>query len=117
MPQPVVRESHPLILQCRGDAAAAIVTADDDVFDFQYLHGELHYRQAVEVAVHDDVGDVAMDEEVAGEKPHDLVGRYAAVGAADPEVARFLLPGELGEEVGIGPADPLGPTTVVFEEM
>ena len=46
-------------------AAAAGVADDDDVLDLQHVDGELDHRQAVEVGVDDDVGDVAMDEQLA----------------------------------------------------
>jgi hypothetical protein len=70
------------------DAAAAVVAADDDVLDLEHLDGELHHREAVEVAVHHDVGDVAVHEELARLQPHDLVRGHAAVRASHPQVAR-----------------------------
>ena len=73
-------------------AAAAVVSDDDDVLDLEHVDGELHHRQAIEVGMHDDVGDVAVDEHLARRQADDLVGRHAAVGAADPEVFRRLLP-------------------------
>ena len=91
VPEPVVGQANALVLKCRGNAAAAVVTADDDVFDLQHIHRELHHRQTVEVAVHDDVGNIAMHEELAGAQTYDLIGRHAAVCAADPQVARPLL--------------------------
>ena len=91
MPQPVVDEADALVLQRRGDAAAAVVPADDDVLDLQHLDRELDHRQAVEIRVDNDVGDVAVNEELARQEPDDLVGRHAAVGAADPEVLGDLL--------------------------
>ena len=75
----------------RPHAAAAVVAADDDVLDLQHVDGVLQHRQAVQVGVHDDVGDVAVDEQLARQQADDLVGRHAAVGAADPQVARRLL--------------------------
>jgi hypothetical protein len=38
------------------------VAADDDVLDLQNLHGELHHRQTIEIAMSDDIGEVAMHE-------------------------------------------------------
>ena len=81
-------------LECRLDAAAAVVAADDDVLHAQDVDGVLEHREAVEVGVHDDVGDVAVDEHLAGREADDLVGRHAAVRAADPEVLGRLLVGE-----------------------
>ena len=80
-------------------------------------HGELHHRQAVQVAVHDHVGDVAMDEQFARQQADDLVRRHAAVGAADPQVLGPLLPRQVGEEVRTAAADALGPGPVVVEKV
>ena len=65
--------------------------------------------------MHDEVGDVAMNENLAGIEPEDLVGRYAAVRAADPQVSRRLLARETREEFRIQ-RPPLGrPGAVVSE--
>ena len=50
----------------RPHAAAAVVAADDDVLHLQHVDGVLQHRQAIEVGVDDHVGDVAMDEQLAG---------------------------------------------------
>ena len=84
LPQPVIDESELVIAQGREHAAAAVVAADDDVPHAQDVHCELDRRKAVEVAVGNDVGDVAMDEHFARQEADDLVGRNPAVGAADP---------------------------------
>ena len=117
MPQPVVRQPDALVLQRRRDAAAAIVAADDDVLDLQHIDRELHDRKAIEVRMDDDIGDVAVNEELARQQADDLVGRNAAVGAADPEIAGVLLPGEALEEVRLDVPDALGPGAVVLEEV
>ena len=90
--QPVVGEADAPVLERRRDAAAAVMAADDDVLDFQHVHGELHHGEAIEVRMDDDVGDVAMDEQFARAQSHDLVGGHAAVRASDPQVAWPLLP-------------------------
>ena len=72
-------------------AAAAVVADHDDVLDLQHVGRELDHRQAVQVRVHDDVGDVAVHEQLARHQADDLVGRHPAVGAADPQVLRRLL--------------------------
>src|SRR5207253_11476491 len=59
----------------------------------------------------------AVDEELAGSEVHDLIGGHAAVGAADPEVARLLLARKTGEELRVIAPDALRPGAVVFEEM
>ena len=85
-------------------------------FDAQDVDGELDDREAVQVGVDDDVGDVAVDEHLAGQQADDLVGRHAAVGAADPEVLRRLLAGQPAEELGVLPGHLGGPGAVVREE-
>ena len=60
---------------------------------------------------------IAMDEDVARQQAHDLVGRHAAVGAADPQIGGRLLARQLGEKFGILAADALGPFPVVLEEI
>ena len=50
--------------------------------------------------MHDDVGHVAVHEDLAGVEPGDLVGRHAAVSAADPHVLGRLLLRQAGEEAG-----------------
>ena len=89
--QPVVDQAERRSQIRRPHAAAAVVAADDDVLDLQHVDGVLQHREAVEVGVDDDVGDVAVDEQLAGQQADDLVGRHAAVRAADPQVLRRLL--------------------------
>ena len=55
------------------------------------LHRKLNGGQRVQVGVHHHVGDVAVHEDLARVQPRDLVGRHAAVGAADPHVLGRLL--------------------------
>jgi hypothetical protein len=69
----------------------------------------LQHGEAVEVGVHDDVGDVAVHEELAREEIDDLVGRDPAVRASDPEVLRMLLLYEALEEVRPVGADVVRP--------
>ncbi len=115
--KPVVAQADPVAPKRRPHAAAAVVAADDDVLNFQDIDGKLHDRQAVQVGVDDDIRDVSVDEQFARKKADDFIGRDAAVGTSDPEVAGRLLLGELGEEIGIALANPLGPGPVVIEEV
>ena len=115
--QPVVDQAHLASLERGLHAAAAVVAADDDVLDLEDVDGVLQHREAVEVGVHDDVGDVAVHEELAGQQPDDLVRGDAAVGAADPEVARSLLLGKRLEEGGIAATDAFGPLAVLTEQV
>src|SRR5262249_36005867 len=98
-------------------AAAAVVADDEYVLDLQSLDRVLEHGQAVEIGVHDDIGDVAVDEHLTRLQIGDVGRRYAAVRAADPQVPRRLLVSELGEEVGMLAAQPGGPCTIAVEEV
>ncbi|MNH26129.1 hypothetical protein D3C79_861620 [compost metagenome] len=91
--QPVVDEAQLLVLHRRLDAAATVVAADDDVLHLEHLHRVLQHGEAVEIGVHHQIGDVAVDEDIPRQQPHQLVGGNPAVGAADPEVLGRLLGG------------------------
>ncbi len=82
--QPVVDETATLAVDGGGDAAAAVMSDDDNVPHFQHLDGKLQHRQIVGVLGRREVGDVAMDEDLARRQADDLIGGHAAVGAADP---------------------------------
>src|SRR5216683_3981781 len=99
--EPVVDEAELVALERRLDAAAAVMAADDDMGDAQHVDGVLHHRQAVEVDMHDLVGDVAVDEDLAGQEADHLVGGHPAVRAADPQELGRLLVAQLGEEAGM----------------
>ncbi len=82
-----------------GDTAAPIVAADDDMPHLQFADCVFQYRDQVEIAGVDQIGDVAVDEHLARLRSRDQIGGYAAVRAADPKgvgrLARFV-PGEAG---------------------
>jgi hypothetical protein len=82
----------------------------------QEVDGEVDDGQAVQVGVDDDVADVAVDEYLAGREAGDLVGRHAAVRAADPEVLGRLLPQQALEVVGIALGLESRPLAVVFDQ-
>ena len=105
-------------LRTRGaDAAAAVVAAHDDVLHVEHVHRELDHRQAVQIGVDDDVRHVAVDEQLARREADDLVGRDAAVGAADPQVLRRLLLREALKEIRVAARHLRRPGAVVVEEM
>ena len=115
--QPVVDQPELLVAQGGEHAAAAVVAADDDVAHAQHVDGELDARQAVEVGVDDQVGDVAVDEHLARQEADDLVRRHPAVRAADPEVARRLLRRQPREELRVLARHLVRPGAVVGEEV
>lgn len=115
--QPVVDQAKAKILHRRIDAATAVVAADDHVADFQYIDGKLQDRQTIKVGVDDYVGDVAMDEQVPGRKADELRRGHAAVGTANPKMARRLLPAHRLKEFRITGLDTFGPRAIVFEKL
>jgi hypothetical protein len=115
--EPVVDEAVAEIFQSRAHTAAAVVSADDDVFHLEDIDGVLHDGEGVEVGLLDDVGDVAVDEDLAGGESGDLVGGHAAVRAADPKVFGRLLVGEVVEKFRISGGDGVGPFLVRIEKM
>lgn len=52
----------------------------------------------------DEVGDVAMDKQVTGLTPNDLISRHPTTGATHPQKARRLAVGEPIEKSGVWPA-------------
>ena len=94
MAQPVIAQADPVMSQCRRHAAATVMTANDDVPDFQHIHRELHHGQAIQIRVNHKIGDIAMDKQFSGKQVNDFICRHSTVGAADPEVLRRLLPGK-----------------------
>ena len=67
----------------RGDAAALVMAAHDDVADVQIVQTVLNDSRDIDVVVGDDVGNVAVDEQFTGPQPGSAGG--TRVGAADPE--------------------------------
>ena len=104
-------------VDCRFDTAAAVVAAHDHVLDLQHLDGELQHRHQVDVGVHDEVGDVAVDEHLPAAHPDHLVGVDTAVGAPDEQVLGRLTLGEALEVIRIDGEFRLDPSPVVLEEL
>ncbi len=88
--QPEIGNADALLLQSSGHPAATIVSNHHDVLDLEHVDRVLDDRQAVEVGMHHQVGDVAVHEDLARQQADDLVGRHPRVGAADPQELRRL---------------------------
>lgn len=63
--EPVVDQAVGVVAQSGGNTAAAVVATDDDMFDLEDIDGVLKDREAVQVGAHDDVGDVAVGEDLS----------------------------------------------------
>jgi hypothetical protein len=70
------------------------MTANDDVLYFQSLQGVLQHRLNIGVQRRREIRNIAANKKLAKAKTDDLVGRHAAVRAADPEKLRCLCPGQ-----------------------
>ena len=84
VPQPVVDQSEPCLLERRPHAAAPVMAGHDHMFHAEHVDRVLQNRQAIQVRVDDDVRDITVDEQLAGREPDDFIGRDAAVGTPDP---------------------------------
>ena len=84
VPQPVVNEAELVAPLSRPDASAIIMTANNDVPDFQHVNRELDHGHAIEVGMLDDIGYIAVNEHLSRQQAHDLIRRHAAVRTPDP---------------------------------
>ena len=88
MPQPVVNQTEPRVFERRLDAAAAVMTADDNMLDLQNFDGKLHHRKTIHIRMNDQIGNVSMHEKLAGKQADARRRRNAAVRTTNPEIFR-----------------------------
>lgn len=81
----VEHAAHPRVGERRRRAAARRVPAQHHVLDLEVRHGVLDHRRSVDVGRRDDVGDVAVDEDVARLQAEDRRLGAAGVGATEPD--------------------------------
>ena len=91
MSQPIVAQAKAIAPERCLHSAASVVTTDDDVANFQDIHSKLHHRQTIEIRVHHEIGNIAVDEQLPGQQPNNLIGGHSTVRAANPQVAGPLL--------------------------
>ena len=89
------------IRQRRPGTPATRVPAQHNVLDLEVLDGVLDHSAGVDVGRADDVGDVAVDKDIARLEAEDRRLRDARVGAAEPEDRRGLAASEGWEERGV----------------
>lgn len=75
--QPVIDDAVAEVFQRCLNAAATVVTADNDVADFENVDGILKHGEDVEIGFLNNIRYVAMHEDFAGRQAGDLVGRDA----------------------------------------
>src|SRR5579872_1131043 len=97
----MIDQTAALAVDRGADPAAAIVTHDKNVLHLENVDRELKDREIVGVLRRGEIGDVAVNEQLAGIEADDFVCRYAAVRATDPEIFGRLLASEPFEESGI----------------
>jgi hypothetical protein len=101
----------------RGHPPAAVVAAHHDVGHPQVLDRELDDCGHIDVVVGHDVGDVAMDEQLARPAVQDLLRRHPGVRATDPE-QMGLLAGQLpAEELWVGGELRRGPGPIPLQQV
>ncbi len=88
--QPVVDQTQFRVLYRRLHAAAAVVAANNDMFDFQHINRILHHGQTVQVGVDHQVGDVTVYKEFARFEARQTLSRNAAIGTSNPQKAWLL---------------------------
>ena len=92
------------------------MAGDDYVLHLQIVDGVVDDGLAGHVVRGDDVGDVAVDEDVARLGGEEGGFGAAAVGAAEPEGGGALALGAFGEEVRVGGLGFGGEVAVLGEE-
>jgi len=112
----MIDDAHGLVTHRSLDARAAVVTADDYVPHLERPDGKIDDGHAIEIGLHDDIGDISMNEHLAWRESRTLIGGNAAIGASDPQVSGFLLRCEAPKEARIVTLYPLRPSTVVVEQ-
>ena len=92
------------------------MAADDDMANLKHADGEINNGHAVQIAFIDDVGDVAMNEQLSRGQSCDLIGSHSTIRAADPELFWRLLRRRSHEKIGIFARDLRDPLPIVLEQ-
>jgi hypothetical protein len=93
------------------------MAVDDYLVDAQHVHAVVQYGHQVRVRVHHWVGDVAVDEHVAGLGGGEMVRWYAVVAATDSQEEGMLLLGQLSEQFGVFLLHARAPCTVAVQYL
>jgi hypothetical protein len=115
VPQPIIDQAMWPILHRRLDATAPVVPADDHMLDLKNIHRVLKNRQAIHICVNDQIGDVAVNKQLAWKQSDDLIRRNSAVCTANPEEFGCLLLGKPREELRISRTDTGCPFPVILK--
>ena len=115
--QPRIQHPQTAVPQRSAHTSTARMATKDDLLDLQMADGILDDSLGAEVGRVEDIGDIAVDEDVTGLEAEDGGFRDAGVGAADPEDFGRLALGEFGQQVGFGAVGLFGPVFVGFEAV
>jgi hypothetical protein len=85
----VENAAHPSIAESCRSTAAGRVSAKHDVLDLEMCDGVLNHGRGVDIGRGDDVGNVSVDEYIAGLQAEDCCLRASRVGAAKPYWKRW----------------------------
>ena len=77
------------------------MSADDHMTDLEHAHCIFEDARGVVVVGTEQVGDIAVYEQVARLAVRDGFGRHAAIGAADPQYVRILSAYQIAEKLGV----------------
>lgn len=113
--QPQVKHIELLVAEGSSHAAAAGVATQHDVFHLQMLNRKLHDAQETQIGGIDDIGDVAVGEDIAGLEAKDGGLWDTRVGATNPQDGRCLAFGGFGEEVLLFLCRLIGPLLVALQ--
>ena len=73
MTQPIVNQTQLVVLHRGFHSATPVVTTNDDVFHLQDGDRVFKNRQTIEITVHDNIADVAVDQHLAWSQPGNLI--------------------------------------------
>jgi hypothetical protein len=117
VPQPIVDQPELLVAQGRQHAAAAVMPANNHMPHAEHVDGKLDRRKAIEIGMHNHIRHIAVHEHFAWRQADNLIGRYAAIGAADPHKLRRLLPAQSGEKLRIVPSHVRRPSAIAGKKL
>jgi hypothetical protein len=99
------------------DTAAAVMSANNDVLHLEHIDRKLHHGKGVEVRMHDHIGHVTMNKNLAWSQTDKFLRRHPAVGTPYPEVLGSLLDSELLKELWIPCPEILCPSLIIGKEF
>mmetsp|Transcript_32306 Transcript_32306/g.48742 ORF Transcript_32306/g.48742 Transcript_32306/m.48742 type:complete len:250 (+) Transcript_32306:829-1578(+) len=97
--------------------AAIVMTANDDMFHLQVVHGVLQDGSQVEIGIDNHVRHIAVNKQLTRATVDHVLRSHTRIGAADPKIFRGLPRSALREEVGIFSQNALSPSGVPLTEF